>query len=83
MVELGEFDIRYKPRMAFKGQALADFVTEFSFANNCEEEENLDQIRSGITTPTWTLYVDDSSVVKRSGVGLILTSPDGYAIQRP
>jgi hypothetical protein len=26
--ELGEFDVKYKPRMAIKAQALADFVVE-------------------------------------------------------
>ena len=28
-VELGQFDISYLPRAAIKGQALADFITEF------------------------------------------------------
>ena len=28
-VELGQFDIEYKPRTAIKGQALADFILEF------------------------------------------------------
>ena len=30
--ELSEFDIRYKPRTAIKGQILADFVMEFTIA---------------------------------------------------
>ncbi|KAL6219915.1 hypothetical protein ACLB2K_007673 [Fragaria x ananassa] len=29
-VELGEFDIHYSPRMAVKGQAIADFISEFT-----------------------------------------------------
>lgn len=29
-VELGQLDIRYKPRTSIKGQALADFVQEFN-----------------------------------------------------
>ena len=28
-IELNEFDIRYKPRTAIKGQVLADFIMEF------------------------------------------------------
>ena len=29
-IELSEFDIRYKPRTAVKGQILADFIMEFT-----------------------------------------------------
>ena len=29
-IELSEFDIRYKPKIAIKGQILADFVMEFN-----------------------------------------------------
>ena len=29
-IELSEFDIRYKPRVAVKGQILADFIAEFT-----------------------------------------------------
>ena len=31
-IELNEFDIRYKPRAAVKGQILADFIIEFTLA---------------------------------------------------
>ena len=31
-IELSEFDIRYKPKTAIKGQVLADFVMEFTLA---------------------------------------------------
>ncbi|KAL5582796.1 hypothetical protein UlMin_015238 [Ulmus minor] len=30
-IELGEFDILFKPRTAIKGQALADFIAEFTY----------------------------------------------------
>ena len=30
-VELGQFDIHFRPRTAIKGQALADFVAEFTY----------------------------------------------------
>ena len=29
-IKLSEFDIRYKPRTAIKGQVLADFIMEFT-----------------------------------------------------
>lgn len=81
-VELGEYDIRYKPRTVIKGQALAIFVTEFGFTSDyTEEEENLEQIGLEIKTPIWALYVDGSSMNERSEAGLILTSPKGFVIQ--
>ena len=30
VVELSEFDIQYRPRMAIKGQVVADFIVEFT-----------------------------------------------------
>ena len=30
-IELGEFDIKFMPRIAIKGQAVADFVTKFTY----------------------------------------------------
>ena len=32
VIELNEFDIRYKPRTAIKRKILADFITEFTVA---------------------------------------------------
>ena len=31
MIELEEFDIKFMPRIAIKGQAIADFVAEFTY----------------------------------------------------
>ena len=33
VIELSEFNIRYKPRMATKGLVLADFIVEFTPSN--------------------------------------------------
>ncbi|KAK3003687.1 hypothetical protein RJ639_018457 [Escallonia herrerae] len=40
-IELGEFDIHYKPRPSIKGQALADFIVECTLP--IEDEEQLPQ----------------------------------------
>lgn len=32
-IELGEFDIKYKPRMVIKAQALANFMVECTIDN--------------------------------------------------
>ena len=39
VVELSEFDIQYRPRMAVKGQVVADFIAEFTFRDGQGTEE--------------------------------------------
>ncbi|KAK3014443.1 hypothetical protein RJ639_010088 [Escallonia herrerae] len=56
-IELGEFDIRYKPRPSVKGQALADFIVECTFP--IEDKEPLLPAQPELFT--WTLFVDGSS----------------------
>ena len=29
-IELSEFDVQYRPRIAMKGQAVADFIAEYT-----------------------------------------------------
>ncbi|KAK2998279.1 hypothetical protein RJ639_022952 [Escallonia herrerae] len=66
-IELGEFDIHYKPRPSIKGQALADFIVECTLP--IEDEEQLPQQEGPFT---WTLHVDarytivDDVLYKRS-----------------
>ena len=38
-IELSEFDIRYKPKTAIKGQVLVDFVMEFTSAEPTENAQ--------------------------------------------
>lgn len=39
VVELSEFDIEFKPRMSIKGQAVEDFILEFTRADSvCDKE---------------------------------------------
>ena len=74
-IELSEFDIRYKPKTAIKGQVLADFVMEFTStepAENAQTETNLS---------IWKLSVDGASNAQGSRAGLILTSPEGIDIE--
>ena len=50
-IELSEFDIRYKPKTAVKGQILADFVMDFTSAKLAEAT----QLTSGLLI--WRLSV--------------------------
>ena len=69
--ELSEFDIRYKPRTAVKGQTLAEFIMEFTPTQSMEATQLAPDL------PIWRLSVDRAANAQGSGAGLILTSPDG------
>jgi ribonuclease HI len=71
-VELGQFDIEFHPRTSVKGQVLADFPLEI---NNTPESEELPK------KETWVVYIDGSSVNRKSGAGVALASPDGEKFQ--
>ena len=74
-IELSEFDIKYKPKSAIKGQVLADFVMEFTsaeLAENAQTQTNL---------PIWRLSVDGATNAQGSGADLILTSTEGIDVE--
>ena len=75
VIELSEFNIRYKPKNAIKGQVLADFVMEFTSAEPTKNAQTMTDL------PTWKLSVDGVSNAQGSGAGLILTSPEGIDIE--
>ena len=35
-IELGQFDVNFRPRTTIKGQALVDFIVEFTYASTTE-----------------------------------------------
>ena len=74
-IELSEFDIRYRPKTAMKGQVLADFVMEFASPEPARDAQ--------VTTDpsTWKLSVDGALNAQGSGADLILTSPEGIDIE--
>src|SRR5215469_2033806 len=68
-IELTEFDIQYESRAAIKGQALYDFLVEFT--------------KDPVTPPSlWNIHVDGSSNAKGSGAGIIVQGPDGVNIEQ-
>ncbi|XP_073030804.1 uncharacterized protein [Primulina eburnea] len=65
-VELGEYDIEYKPRVAIKAQALSDFLSEM--IQPAAEER-------------WRVFVDGASCLAGCGVGVVIISPSGEKIK--
>ncbi|KAM1089808.1 hypothetical protein ACFX19_017734 [Malus domestica] len=66
-IALGEFDVSYQPKPAEKSQAVADFITDFTYPVNIvsspKEMVSLPSEAQKIKpiAPSWSLYVDGSS----------------------
>ncbi|KAM1256282.1 hypothetical protein ACFX2G_031011 [Malus domestica] len=86
-IALGEFDISYQPKPAENGQAVVDFIADFTYpvdiASTPEAIASLPSEAQKIesTTLGWSLYVDGSSNQQGCGAGLVLTTPDKVAIE--
>ncbi|XP_075491166.1 uncharacterized protein LOC142529496 [Primulina tabacum] len=65
-IELREYNIEYKPRVAIKAQALTDFLIEMI---QPREEE------------VWRVFVDGASNSSGCGVGVVLVAPSGEKIK--
>ena len=59
-IELGRFDIKYRPQAAIKAQVLANFIAEFTYP--CKEEEPPMEIGM--------VQIDGSAMKKVEGVGV-------------
>jgi len=85
---LGAFDIKYMPRSSVKGQVLADLVAEFAEPSleTMTEKKALDEksvgVISAVETRPWKVYVDGAANQRGSGVGIVIISPDGAAIEK-
>ena len=70
-IELSEFGIRYKPRLAKKGQVLADFLVEIPQPGASQGSLNW-----------WILNEDGSSWKTGAGIDLQLKSSTGERIEQ-
>ena len=70
-MELSEYGIQYKPRLAKKGQVLADSLVEIPQLSTCPDNKDW-----------WTLCVDGASRHSGAGIGMLLTSPTGERIEQ-
>ncbi|XP_043809522.1 uncharacterized protein LOC110605970 [Manihot esculenta] len=86
-VEIGPHCLDYRPRIAIKAQALADFIAECFFN---EEQTELGEKPTEATGEgrneqpsrkfNWSLFVDGASSAKGSGVGIMLKGPEGFKV---
>nr|XP_011470652.1 PREDICTED: uncharacterized protein LOC105353311 [Fragaria vesca subsp. vesca] len=75
-IELGEFDLHFKPRIAIKGQATTDFIAEFIPMNPDDPDQDAHP-----WSEIWELHVDGSSNNRLSGAGIIITDPEGHSYE--
>ncbi|KAM1624115.1 hypothetical protein TB2_021756 [Malus domestica] len=86
-IVLGGFDISYQPKPAEKGQAVADFIADFTYPVDIvytpKEVVSLPSEAQKIepTALAWSLYVDGSSNQQGCGAGLVLTTPDKVVME--
>ena len=71
-LELAAFSIDFRPRLAIKSQALADFISEWY-------EHRLE--RDSSKPVHWTMYFDGSLKLEGGGAGVLLISPSGEQIK--
>jgi hypothetical protein len=69
MFALSEFDIRYQPVKAVKGQALADLIAE-----------RINTDIAALSVRAWAMYFDESACGDGCGIGILLVSPWGQHI---
>ena len=68
VIELSQFDIKYRPRTTIKSQVLAGFIARFTLPK--ESMANSSELQ--------TIQMDGSSVKKMSRVEVIITSLEGH-----
>ncbi|KAK0576232.1 hypothetical protein LWI29_013980 [Acer saccharum] len=77
-VELSEYDIRYTQKTAIKGQAVSDFIAEFT-EPDAEVRRAMEDEQT--TKFQWKLHVDGSSNTHGSGAGIVITTPEGDTVE--
>lgn len=74
---LSEFDIKFIPQKAIKGQALADFLADHPVPAEWELQEDLpdEEVLFTEIIPSWRLYFDRAARSYGAGAGVIFVTP--------
>ena len=80
---LGAYDVKYMPRTAIKGQALADFVAEFTEGTFSEEEKALSVMTtSAVVILPWEVYTNRATSRKGVGIGIVLITLEKLVMEK-
>ena len=59
---LGAYDVKYMPRIAIKGQVLANFVAEFTESVVDEGKRIVETMKISVSiVPTWEVYTNGAA----------------------
>ena len=70
-IKLSEFDIQYRPQTTIKGQAVSDFIAEYTQL----EGKGAEDLRQ------WSIHTDGSSNRNAGGAGMVIQTPEGDKIK--
>ena len=79
---LGAFNIKYLPRMAMKGQILANLVVELGDSEEVRKPEEVVGVSSILTQQPWHLFVNGMTNQRGLGIGIVIISPDGIILEK-
>ena len=80
---LRAYDIKYMPRIAIKGQVLADFVVEFTDGTMIEEDKALGvMVTSAIVVLPWEVYTNGAANRKRAGLGVVVITLEKLVMEK-
>ncbi|XP_021802463.1 uncharacterized protein LOC110746545 [Prunus avium] len=90
-IEISQYDLLYRPKIAIKAQALADFVAEFTplaeeekLVSKKKESSRADKTSDEPDQPRdmWQLRIDGASNQKGAGAGIVIITPDGTLLEQ-
>ena len=70
-IKLSEFDIQYRPQTAIKGQAVSNFIAEYTQL----EGKGAEDLRQ------WSIHTNRSSNRNAGGAGMVIQTPEGDKIK--
>ncbi|XP_076922471.1 uncharacterized protein LOC143584238 [Bidens hawaiensis] len=76
-IELGEYAIEYKPRLAIKGQVLADFIAEIPQEKEEECKREIEAPVDQKKNEVWKMFTDRAFNDEGAGASLKITNPEG------
>jgi len=91
---LSQYDMKFMPQKAIKGQAVADFLAEHPVPETSKLYEDLpDEVaevcmtQASFENQVWQMYFDGASRAGQNGkivagVGVVLVSPQNYVLPR-
>lgn len=76
---LSEFEVKFVPQKAVKGQVLADFLVAHPVPDDGELSKNFPEEEEvfNIETSSWQLYFDGAVRKLGAGAGVVFITPSG------